>query len=95
MINYDCTFLYHPKLPINITLPHFQLPKDILSVAILTGQILSLQSGLGLSDISGSYVDGIFVCRFTRKKHLPDEKQIFDLNNDFYMFFASGEAIDG
>lgn len=53
------------------------------------------QSGLGLSDISGSYVDGIFVCRFTRKKHLPDEKQIFDLNNDFYMFFASGEAIDG
>uniref|UniRef100_K1RDF5 Putative ferric-chelate reductase 1-like protein n=1 Tax=Magallana gigas TaxID=29159 RepID=K1RDF5_MAGGI len=53
------------------------------------------QSGLSLSDISGSYVDGIFVCRFTRKKHLPDEKQIFDLNNDFYMFFASGEAIDG
>lgn len=32
MINYDCTFLYHPQLPINITLPPFQLLKDILSV---------------------------------------------------------------
>lgn len=57
--------------------------------------LLCSQSGLGLSDVSGSYMDGIFTCRFTRKKHLPDEKQIFDLNNDYYMFFAHGEAVNG
>ncbi|XP_062597599.1 ferric-chelate reductase 1-like [Saccostrea cucullata] len=53
------------------------------------------QSGLGLSDVSGSYVDGMMICQFSRKKHLPDEKQIFDLNNDYYMFFAYGEASQG
>ncbi|XP_048759187.2 putative ferric-chelate reductase 1 [Ostrea edulis] len=53
------------------------------------------QSGLGLSDVSGSYADGVFTCQFTRKKQLPDEKEIFDLNNDYHMLFAYGVAVDG
>lgn len=53
------------------------------------------QSGLGLSDVSGSYADGVFTCQFTRKKQLPDEKEIFDLNNAYHMLFAYGVAVDG
>lgn len=40
-------------------------------------------------------VDGIFHCSFTRKNFVEGEKDVFDLNKDWFMMFAEGPAVNG
>jgi hypothetical protein len=48
-----------------------------------------------LSRIYGTVEDGIFHCKFTRKKKIIGEDDLFNLNNDFHVMFAHGPATNG
>ena len=48
-----------------------------------------------MSNVEGSYMNGIFVCKFTRQKMIDGDEKAFDLNNDYYMMVATGKAYGG
>ncbi|KAK7099855.1 hypothetical protein V1264_022902 [Littorina saxatilis] len=48
-----------------------------------------------LSEQSGKLEDGLLHCTFHRKKSYPRDPLIFDLNNDYYLMVAVGEALNG
>ena len=54
-----------------------------------------MQSQAGLSDVSGSYVSGVLSCKFTRAKRVDAEPNMFDLEQDWNIMFAHGNALSG
>ncbi|KAK3595291.1 hypothetical protein CHS0354_010901 [Potamilus streckersoni] len=54
-----------------------------------------VEPSVGLSDEIGSLRDGILSCSFTRENKAKNEKEIFDLQSDWYLMFANGRAIQG
>lgn len=54
-----------------------------------------LQPKLGITQEFGSVNDGIFHCAFSRKNFMEGEKDVFDLNKDWFMMFAEGPAVNG
>ena len=50
---------------------------------------------MGISNTSGSFVDGIFECAFVRQRYVEDSEQIFDLEKPWNILFASGRAKNG
>ena len=53
------------------------------------------QPKLGITQESGSVTNGIFHCSFSRKNFIEGEKDVFDLNKDWFMMFAEGPAVNG
>ncbi|KAK7508306.1 hypothetical protein BaRGS_00000545, partial [Batillaria attramentaria] len=49
----------------------------------------------GIKGMRGSVTDGVMRCEFTRQKKYPDDPKVFDLNMDFYLLVATGEAVNG
>ncbi|XP_071117483.1 putative ferric-chelate reductase 1 [Haliotis cracherodii] len=49
----------------------------------------------GLSNAAGSYVNGVLECSFDRVKRDDFYPHLKDLNNDYYLMFADGDAISG
>ena len=45
--------------------------------------------------MSGSYQDGVLSCKFTRAKQVASEPQLFDLEQDWNIMFAHGNAATG
>lgn len=39
--------------------------------------------------------NGIFYCSFTRENYVEGEKEVSDLNKDWFMMFAEGPAVNG
>ena len=39
--------------------------------------------------------NGIFYCSFTRDNYLEGQKDVFDLNKNWFMMFAEGPAVNG
>ena len=54
-----------------------------------------LQATTGISEVSGSYYDGVFKCRFTRAYRVDVEPRIFDLQKDWNIMFAHGSLAFG
>lgn len=54
-----------------------------------------LQPQEGLSNTSGSFVDGIFECGFAREKRVENAETIFDLEKPWNILFASGRTKNG
>ncbi|XP_033738341.1 ferric-chelate reductase 1-like isoform X2 [Pecten maximus] len=50
---------------------------------------------LGLSNEGGSFMDGVFTCRFTRQKVVTSDTSVYDLNKDWHILFAQGTAMAG
>ncbi|XP_025111276.1 putative ferric-chelate reductase 1 [Pomacea canaliculata] len=49
----------------------------------------------GLSEVKGNVEDGVLYCSFLRAKTYPHDPRVFDLNEDYYLFVATGEAFSG
>ncbi|XP_075792714.1 putative ferric-chelate reductase 1 isoform X1 [Pelodiscus sinensis] len=54
-----------------------------------------LDSENGLEDISWRVADGVVQCSFRRNLHLPAYKGRFNLDANYYIFLADGEASEG
>ena len=56
---------------------------------------LFYQKTLGLSHPSGSIVDGIFSCKWTRALNMPGQDLFADLHNEYYILVGNGPVSDG
>lgn len=56
---------------------------------------MSCVSQNALEDVSWRLVDGVLQCSFRRSTRLPAYKGRFDLDANYYIFLADGEASDG
>ncbi|KAL5015924.1 hypothetical protein ScPMuIL_005513 [Solemya velum] len=50
---------------------------------------------LGIRDSSASIIDGVFECNFTRDKVVNGDEKIFDLEKDWHLLYAYGNAVEG
>ncbi|XP_060069676.1 ferric-chelate reductase 1-like [Ylistrum balloti] len=50
---------------------------------------------LGLSSISGSVVNSVLNCKFTRQTNITGESSFFDIRQDWYLLFARGPVVSG
>ena len=50
---------------------------------------------MGLTNTSGSFVDGVFECGFVRQRYVENTKKIFDLEKPWKILFATGRAKNG
>ena len=54
-----------------------------------------LQPQSGISNTSGSFVDGVFECGFVRQKYVENTEEVFDLEKPWNILFASGRSKSG
>ncbi|XP_032660847.1 ferric-chelate reductase 1 isoform X2 [Chelonoidis abingdonii] len=67
-----------------------------INTAYLSGRTPPvLDSENGLEDLSWRVADGLLQCSFRRNLHLPAYKGRFNLDANYYIFLADGEASEG
>ena len=49
----------------------------------------------GITEEYGRMQNGIFFCSFNRDNYLEGQKDVFDLNKNWFMMFAEGPAVNG
>ncbi|XP_033740422.1 putative ferric-chelate reductase 1 [Pecten maximus] len=78
-------------------------------VACVTSGVVSVQTGyntgtsygsltpdnLGLTSASGSVVNSVLNCKFTRKTNITGEPSFFDIRENWHLFFARGPVVPG
>ncbi|XP_069137762.1 ferric-chelate reductase 1-like isoform X2 [Argopecten irradians] len=78
-------------------------------VACVTSGVVSAQTGyntgtrygaltpdnLGLSSVSGSVVNSVLNCKFTRKTNITGEPTFYDIRQKWHLFFARGPVLSG
>lgn len=82
---------------------------DSVVACVASGGVISAESGytvgrsyralsnksMGLSDVSGSLTGSIMTCSFTRIISIPGQQEFFDLQQNWHILFARGQASAG
>ena len=56
--------------------------------------LLPSNPSVGYSNMSVSLVDGLLTCSFERLARMPEVRDYYDLNNEYYLLFAYGAIHD-
>ncbi|XP_021366791.1 ferric-chelate reductase 1-like isoform X1 [Mizuhopecten yessoensis] len=82
---------------------------DSVVACVSSGGVIAAESGytdgrsyrslsnkdLGLSAVTGTVVDSVMSCSFTRTMNIPGQQEFYDLQQDWHILFARGQAVSG